>query len=299
MQPTRRAAIVGVTGFIGHGLPAVLAEKGLATTGISRSGRHSLPGVDHWQTPDALDFSGHHAVINLAGEPINQRWNDRSRRLFRESRVGATTRIVETIAKLPEGQRPAVLINASGVGIYGDGGDEILTETARSGCDYLAELCKDWEDAAMDAQTLGVRVVCLRAGIVLGAGGQTFEKLRSIFKLGIGGRLGSGRQWMPWIHLADLQAAIIHAVFSESLTGAVNVCAPYPERNTDFTRKLAAALHRPAILPSPGFLLKLILGEFGGAVLTGQHALPAALVADGFEFRFPTLESALADLVDG
>jgi uncharacterized protein (TIGR01777 family) len=298
MPSTRGAAIVGVTGFVGHGLPALLAEKGMATTGISRSGKHSLPGVDHWQTPEALDFSGHHAVINLAGEPINQRWNDKSRRLFHESRVGVTTRIVEAIAKLPEDQRPAVLINASAVGIYGDRQDEILTETARPGSDYLAELCKDWEDAAMDAETLGVRVICLRTGVVLGKNGAAFEKLRTVFNLGIGGRLGSGKQWMPWIHLADLQAAIVHAIFSESLAGPVNGCAPNPERNADFTRKLAAALHRPAIFHSPGFLLKLILGEFGGALLAGQHALPAALVADGFEFRFPALESALADLLD-
>ncbi len=299
MHPTRRVAIVGVTGLIGYGLPSLLAEKGMAVTGISRGGRHPLPGVDRWQTPDALDFSGHHAVINLAGEPINQRWNDRSRRLFHESRAGVTTRVVAAIARLPEDQRPAVLINASGVGIYGDRRDEIITETARPGSDYLAGLCRDWEDAAMDAETLGVRVVCLRTGIALGKNSPAFEKLRSVFKLGIGGRLGSGRQWMPWIHLADLQAAIVHAVFSENLTGPLNVSAPNPERNVDFTRKLAAALHRPALLPSPGFLLKLILGGFGGALLTGQHALPAALVADGFEFRFPTLESALEDLLNG
>lgn len=297
MEPIRRAAIVGVTGFVGRGLPGMLAEKNIATTGVSRSGMHSLPGVDRWQTPAALDLSGHHAVINLAGEPINQRWNEKSRRLFRESRVGVTSRIVEAISKLPEAQRPAVLINASGVGIYGDRRDEILTESAGPGSDYLAGLCKDWEDAAMAAETLGLRVVCLRTGVVLGKNGFAFENLRTVFKLGIGGRLGSGKQWMPWIHLADLQSAIVHAVSSESLTGPVNVSAPNPERNVDFTRKLAAALHRPAVFPAPGFLLKLILGEFGGALLSGQHALPAALVADGFEFRFPTLESALADLL--
>lgn len=297
MQPTNRAAIVGVTGFVGRGLPALLAEMGLATTGVSRAGNGSVPGIDRWQTPDTLDFSGHHAVINLAGEPIDQRWNDASRRRFHESRVGLTTRVVEAIAKVPDGARPKVLVNASAVGIYGDRGDEILTESSRPGLGYLASLCNDWEDAARDAETLGVRVVRLRIGIVLGPGGAAFEKLRTIFKLGLGGPLGSGKQWMPWIHLADLRAAIVHAVISESLTGPANGTAPNPERNADLSRKLGAALHRPAVLGAPGFALKLVFGEFGGALLAGQHALPAALQADGFQFQFPTLESALADLV--
>jgi uncharacterized protein (TIGR01777 family) len=188
-------------------------------------------------------------------------------------------------------------VNASAVGIYGDRGDEILTETSRKGDGYLAGLCDDWEDAAMDAQALGVRVVRLRIGIVLGKNGPAFEKLRMVFNLGIGGRLGSGKQWMPWIHLADLQAAIVHSVFSSALAGPVNATAPHPERNADFTRKLASALHRPAIFPAPAFALRLALGEFASALLAGQRALPAAFEADGFQFQFPTLESALKDLV--
>lgn len=299
MHPARRVAIVGVTGFVGHGLPALLAENGIATTGISRSGQGVVPGVDRWQTPDTLDFSGHHAVINLAGEPINRRWNGNSRRLFHESRVGVTARVVEAIAKLPADQRPKVLINASGVGIYGDRGDEILTESSRPGTDYLAGLCKDWENAALAAESLGVRVVRLRMAVVLGKNGPAFEKLRHIFKLGLGGRLGSGRQWMAWIHLADFHAVLLHALAAENLTGQLNVSAPNPERNVDFTRKLAAALHRPAVIPAPRFLLKLVLGEFGGILVTGQRALPEALLESGFEFQFPTLESALADLIDG
>ena len=297
MDQPQRTAIVGVTGFVGRGLPALLAEIGMATTGVSRAGKGPLPAVDQWQTPETLDFAGHHAVINLAGEPIAQRWNDETRRRFHESRVSLTTRVVEAIAKVPEGQRPKVLINASAVGIYGDRGDEILTDTARPGRGYLADLCIDWEDAARDAESLGVRVVRLRIGIVLGTNGSAFEKLRRVFKLGLGGPLGHGTQWMPWIHLADLRAAIVHAVASETLTGPINATAPHPERNADLTRKLAAALHRPAILAVPGFALKLVLGGFGGALLAGQRALPAALEADGFHFKFPTLEAALADLV--
>jgi uncharacterized protein (TIGR01777 family) len=297
MDLTKRAAIVGVTGFVGRGLPALLAQCGMATTGISRAGTGAVPGVDRWQSPDTLDFAGHHAVINLAGEPIDQRWNDESRRRFHESRVGLTTRVVEAIAKVPDGHRPKVLVNASAVGIYGDRGDEILTDSARPGRGYLADLCNDWEDAARDAETLGVRVVRLRIGIVLGPNGSAFEKLRRVFKLGIGGPLGHGKQWMPWIHLADLRAAIVHAVVSETLTGSINGSAPNPERNADLTRKLAAALHRPALLAVPGFALKLVVGGFAEALLAGQRALPAALEADGFRFQFPTLEAALADLV--
>jgi uncharacterized protein (TIGR01777 family) len=297
MRVERRVAVVGVTGFLGCGLPAKLAEKDFATTGISRSGNGRVSGVDRWQAADALDFTGHHAVINLAGEPIDQRWTERNRRLFRESRVGVTNRIVEAIAKLPVESRPAVLVNGSAVGIYGDRGDEILTDTARRGHGYLADLCSDWEDAARDAESLGVRVVRLRTGVVLGKDGRAFQKLLALFKLGIGGKLGSGTQWMPWIHVADLRAAIVHAVVSPTLNGPVNGSSPHPERNRDFTRKLARALHRPALLPSPAFALKLLLGDFSSALLASQRTLPAALEVDGFLFRFPTFEEALKDLV--
>jgi len=211
--------------------------------------------------------------------------------------VGLTRRIVEAMAALPDDQRPRVLVNASAVGIYGDRGDEVLTESAAAGSGYLAELCHEWENEAIKAEALGVSVVRLRTGIVMGREGDAFRKLVTVFKCGIGGRLGNGRQWMPWIHIDDQRSAIVHAVFSDTLTGAANLSAPVPERNRDFTRKFAAAVRRPALFPVPGFALKLALGGFGGALLEGQRALPAALEADGFKFRFPTLESALADLL--
>jgi uncharacterized protein (TIGR01777 family) len=297
MQDRPRVAIIGVTGFIGRGLPALLAAEGFACTGVSRSGGGELDGIDRWQTPDALDLPDHHAVINLAGESIDRRWTVENRRRFHESRVGVTQRIVETLRSLPAEGRPKVLVNASAVGIYGDRGDELLTESSAEGDGYLVELCHEWEAAAIAAEALGVRVVRPRIGVVLGRGGPAFEKLRLVFKAGLGGRLGSGLQWMPWIHLADLRAALVHAVVSESLTGPANCAAPQPERNRDFTRKFAGALNRPALLPVPGFALKLALGGFGGALLAGQRALPAALQEDGFRFRYPTLESALADLL--
>jgi uncharacterized protein len=297
MQTKPRVAIIGVSGFIGRGLPALLAARGFSCTGVSRSGGGALEGIDRWQTPDALDPAGHHAVINLAGESIDRRWTEENRRRFHDSRVGVTRRLVETLRALPAGDRPKVLVNASAVGIYGDRGDDVLTESAAPGDGYLAELCHEWEAAAIPAGELGVRVVRPRIGVVLGRGGPAFEKLRLVFKSGLGGRLGSGLQWMPWIHLADLRAALVHAVVSDSLTGAANCAAPQPERNRDFTRKFARALHRPALLPVPGFALKLALGGFGGALLAGQRALPAALEEDGFRFRHPSLESALADLL--
>ncbi|RYD21892.1 MAG: TIGR01777 family protein [Verrucomicrobiaceae bacterium] len=297
MQPIRRVAIVGVTGFVGRGLPELLAEHGIATTGISRSGRGEVPQVDRWQTPDALDLSGHDAVINLAGEPVDRRWTGKNRRLFHESRIGVTTRVVESLAKLPDEDRPKVLVNASAVGIYGDRGDETLTESARPGSGYLANLCIDWEDAARDAETLEVRVIRLRIGVVLGKDGAAYRKLSRVVKSGLAGPLGSGKQWMPWIHVADLRSVIVHSLLSEQIRGPLNASAPNPERNRDLIRKMAHALHRPAILPAPAFALKLVLGEFSSALLASQKAVPAALIADGFRFRYPTLEDALRDLV--
>lgn len=297
MREKRRVAVFGVTGFIGRGLVDLLAGEGFSVTGICRGGKGSVPGVDAWQSTEAPDLAGHEVVINLAGEPIARRWTAENMRRFHESRAGLTRRIVAAMAALSDEARPRLLVNASAVGIYGNRGDEELTEQSAPGGGYLAELCRDWEAAAHEAEALGVRVVCLRTGIVLGNDGEAFRKLATVFKCGIGGRLGNGRQWMPWIHVADQRAAILHAVLSDSLTGPLNLCAPHPERNSDFTRKFAAAVHRPAIFPVPGFALKLALGGFGGALLEGQRALPEKLIGDGFQFRFPTLGQALGDLV--
>lgn len=297
MHSKPRVAIVGATGLIGRGLPALLAKHGMSSTGISRSGEASVPGVDCWQSPAALDFTGHHAVINLAGESIARRWSAANRLLFHDSRIGVTRTVVAALAKLSAIDRPKLLINASAVGIYGDRGDEVLTETSRKGCGYLADLCDEWETTALAAEDLGMRVVLLRSGVVLGHDAPAFLNLLRLFQTGLGGRLGSGRQWMPWIHIDDLRAAIHHALISESLSGAVNCTAPAADRNRDFTRKLASAVHRPAILAVPSFALKLALGGFGAELLASQHARPAALETAAFDFRFPTLESAFQQLI--
>jgi uncharacterized protein (TIGR01777 family) len=296
MSGEKRAAIAGVTGLVGDGLAPLLVAQGYSVTGISRAGTGDVPGVSSWQKPDALDLSGHHAVINLAGEPVNQRWTEERKKRFRESRVNYTEKLVAAIGQLPHGDRPEVLVNASAVGYYGHRGDEFLTEAAEPGAGYLADLCRDWEDAAMKAEKFGVRVVKLRIGLVLGRKGGAYRQLRGIFRLGVGGRLGGGRQWMPWIHLEDLQRGIVHSVVSRSIHGAVNGTAPSPERNSDFTKKFAIAMDRPALLPVPGFALKAVFGEFAQALLDSSRAVPSALVADGFSFKFSSLEEALADL---
>ncbi len=287
---------MGVTGFIGSGLPELLAGRGISTTGLSRKRTGEVKGVERWQDSHHPDLAGHEIVINLAGAAIDRRWTDEAKREFRESRVGATNRLVEAMAKLPEDARPKVLVNGSAVGIYGDRGDDILKEDARAGTGYLADLCRDWEQAAEEAESLGIRVVTLRTGVVLGKGGQAYEKMKTVFKCGIGGRMGDGNQWMPWIHVADLRGAIVHAALSGTMRGPMNGCAPYPERNRDFTRKLGEALHRPALIPAPAFALRIVLGEFASALLASERAIPAALDSEGFQFEFPTLETALADL---
>lgn len=297
MPTPPRIAILGVTGFIGRELPALFLKTGMHCTGVSRSGKGDVAAVEAWQSPASLNLAGHHAVVNLAGESIAQRWNAKRKRAFHESRIGVTHKIVEAIRNLTPDERPKVLVNASAVGIYGDRHDEVLSEAASPGSGYLAELCRAWENAAMEAETLGVRVVRLRIGIVLGKDGEAFKKLVRVFQLGIGGRLGSGQQWMPWIHVDDLRRAIVHCVSEDSVRGAVNAAAPWSERNLDFTIKLASALRRPALFPVPGFALKLALGGFGGALLAGQRVRPAALELSGFRFEFPTLETTLADLL--
>jgi uncharacterized protein (TIGR01777 family) len=290
-------AILGATGFIGRRLAECLAAEGVPVTGISRSPNAHVAGVSRWMKPEALDLSGHKAVINLAGERVDRRWTTAAKQVLEDSRIGVTRRLVEHLAGLESEVRPEILINGSGIGVYGNTGDAAIDESAPPGDDYLAQLCVKWEAEAEKAAALGIRVVLLRTGIVLGRGGAAFDKLHRLFRLGLGGRLGSGLQWMPWIHLEDQVAGMLHALRTPSISGPVNFNAPVPERNRDFTRKFAHALHRPALLPVPGFALKLALGGFGAAMLGGQRATPAALQHQGFEFRYPTLEEALEDLV--
>jgi len=292
----KRIAITGVTGFVGSGLAAICKEQGIAITGISRSRKGNVPGVDQWQTPETIDFRDHDAVINLAGEPIDKRWTAASKHRFHKSRVDFTHQVVAAIAACPEQQRPCALVNASAVGIYGDRGDQLLEESASAANDFLADLCHQWETAAMAAEAHGTRVTTIRTGVVLGREGRAWQKLRRLFRLGLGGRLGHGRQWMPWIHIDDLRAIFLFAATHNALRGPVNAAAPAPLRNSMFTRELAASLHRPALFPAPAFALRLALGEFASVLLASQRVIPAALEAAGFKFSYPKLRNALDEL---
>lgn len=292
----KRVVIYGASGFIGGGLAGLLAAEGYEVLGVSRKGEGRVEGVSTWVKPDAVDLRGYSAVINLAGAPIDQRWTVERKKEFHASRVGVTEDIVARIAALPAADRPELLFNGSAVGFYGDGGDAVLTEDAAMGEGYLAELCDAWEKAALPAKALGVRTILLRTGVVLGKGGQAFEKLITVFKLGIGGRLGNGKQWMPWIHVDDLRSAMIFCLKNPEISGVVNGTAPEPETNAALTRKLAKAVGRWEFLPVPVFALKLALGGFGGFLLASQRVVPMRLSAAGFRFQHPTLGDALSDL---
>ena len=294
---SRRVVIYGANGFIGKGLASMLCAEGWEVIGVSRKGTGDAAGVSKWTTPAEADLSDCTAVVNLSGEPIDQRWTEANKRAFHSSRIGVTDEIVKKISVINEERRPRVLVNASAVGYYGGRGDEVLDETATRGEGYLADLCVEWEKVALPAEALGVRVARLRIGVVLGRGGKAFEKLLTVFKAGIGGRLGNGKQWMPWIHVDDLRRAIVFSLNHPELHGAVNGTAPNPETNAKLTYKLAKAVRRPAFFQVPGFVLKLAFGGFGGALLEGQRAVPKQLLQAGFEFQFGKLEDALRDLL--
>jgi uncharacterized protein (TIGR01777 family) len=291
-----RVGVVGATGFVGQYVAAALLARGDEVVGFSRSGKGCVSGVAEWRTSGEWDFSGLDGIINLAGERVDQRWTSANRAKFEQSRIGVTRSMVEALAKIPMEIRPQRWINASAVGYYGNRGDETLDEASAPGEGYLAQLCIDWERAIARAEALGVRCVMVRIGMVLGRGGMAWDRLRRVFSLGGGARLGDGKQWMPWIHIDDLVAGILFSLDHESLRGPVNGVAPAPERNADFTRKLASTLRRPAPWVAPGFLLRMIFGEFGDFLLGGQRVMPRAWEEAGFVFRYPTIESAFKEL---
>lgn len=234
------------------------------------------------------------AVIHLAGEPVAQRWNEAVKRRIRESRVLGTRHLVEGIAKLA--RRPAALIAASAVGYYGSRGDQVLDESSGPGSGFLAETCVEWEREAFAAQAAGVRVGAIRTGLALDPGGGALHKMLPAFRLGAGGRLGDGKQWVPWIHLDDLVELYLF-MLDNAVSGSFNGTAPNPVTNGEFTQELGKALHRPAIAPVPKFGLKLLFGEMADALVDSQRVIPRAAEAAGFSFRFPTLGPALQQLL--
>ncbi len=299
-----RIFVTGGSGFVGTALCRSLLSQGNEVTALSRNqmGAAALPpGVDvcignptapgPWQEV-AATFD---AFINLAGANIFGRWSKGYKALINSSRVDTTRLLVEAIGQR-QSPEPAVLVSASGVGYYGFCGDEELTEPSPPGDDFLAEVCRQWEAEAQKAKDHGARVVLARFGVVLGKGGGALAQMVPVFRLGLGGPLGSGRQWFSWIHRADLVAAISFLLHSEGLSGPVNCVTPQPVRNRDLAKELGRVLKRPAFMPAPGFAIKAVMGELGSVLLEGQRVLPAALMGAGFHFSFPTLAQALTDL---
>lgn len=292
----KRIGVIGVTGFVGRYLAAALQARGDEVVGFSRSAAGEVEGVSEWRRSGPWDFCGLDGLINLAGERVDQRWTVKNRQKFHQSRVVLTQQIVETLQSMSFLQRPPVWINASAVGYYGDRQDEIVDEASGPGAGYLAQLCVDWEAATNGVASLGVRCVMVRIGVVLGRGGMAWDRLRRAFLFGAGARLGSGQQWMPWIHIDDLVAGILFSFDNQTIAGPVNGVAPAPETNRAFTKKLATALHRPAPWVAPGFVLRLLLGEFGNVLLGGQRVRPRTWQEAGFTFSYPTLEQAFEEL---
>jgi uncharacterized protein (TIGR01777 family) len=292
-----RVGIIGASGFIGSRLAKVLAARGDEVIGFSRRGHMATAVIREWRTLDLMDLAELDAVVNLAGEPVDQRWTPERKLAFRKSRVGVTEDLVRAVRRRHPAGRPKVLVNASAVGYYGDRGDTELDESAQPGEGFLAELCQEWEAALEPLGDTSVRTVVVRIGVVLGEGGAALEKLRKVFSKGLGGKLGNGQQWMPWIHIEDLVGAIAHAIGHQKLVGPVNAVAPEPVRNEEFTAKFAKALRRPALLSVPEFALKIALGEFSSALLASERVVPAALLASGYAFHYPSLDGALRDLL--
>ena len=299
-----RMLVTGGTGFIGRALIARLRRDGHAVVAWVRSEERArrVLGAD----VEVVRASGREAlgaavaradaVVNLAGEPVvGKRWTTERRRVLEASRVGVTRELVSAIGAASP--RARVLVSGSAVGWYGDRGDERLTESSSPGDDFLARLCRAWEDAARAAEASGVRVVTLRTGVVLGPGGGALAQMLPPFRLGLGGPVGSGRQYFPWIHLQDLVSAIAAALGDDRYRGPVNGVGPQEATSRTFAAALGRALHRPAILPMPAPALRVIFGEAANVLLASQRAEPRVLLTNGFRFAFPDLDGALADIV--
>ncbi|MEJ5359364.1 MAG: TIGR01777 family oxidoreductase [Desulfobacterales bacterium] len=295
--------VIGATGFLGGHLIRRLHGRGHRVVGIARRAPAAAPddpprlsflaadatAPGDWQS----EVARAEAVVNLAGRSIAGRWSEGAKREIRASRIETTRRVVEALP----GGRCRVLLNASGVGYYGDRGDEILSEGSSPGTGFLAGLAADWEAEALAAAAYGVRVVPMRFGVVLGTEGGALARMVPAFRSFLGGPLGSGSQWFSWIHVADLVEAIVFLLERDLLSGPVNLCAPEPVTQRDFAAALGRVLRRPSGLAAPAFLLRLALGEAAGLLLDSQRAVPARLLAHGFVFRHPALEPALADLL--
>ena len=293
-----KIGITGASGFVGQQLIHVINHRpGWSAIGFTRSPEKPVPGCKETRGfGDAPDLSGLDAVINLAGASIFARWTPETKKKLIASRVDSTRKLVEAIGRLPAAERPRVLISASGTGVYGDAGERILDESAAIGTGFMAELALAWEKAALQAETLGLRVVVARIGVVLGEEGGAYAIMRWPFALGLGAQLGNGRQYMSWVHAQDLVGLFLHAIENNSVRGPLNVVGEVPITNGEFTQVLAKALRAFAFLQVPEFALKLALGEAASILLDGQRTVPAKALASGYQFKYPDAGLAVQQL---
>lgn len=295
--------ITGGTGFVGTFLTRRLIGTGHSVTILTHalSGKElNIPGLTYevgnptipgaWQDK----VREHDIIINLAGASIFSRWTDEQKKILRSSRLDTTRHVVDA---LPEDARHVTFFSTSAVGYYGFHEDEELTESSPAGDDFLARLASDWEAEALRAKEKGARVVITRFGIVLGKNGGALGQMIPLFKMFLGGPLGSGRQWFSWVHMEDLAGAFVFLLERPELAGAFNLCSPLPVRNRDLGRAIGGVLHRPSFLPAPAFMTKLILGEFGSVLLKGQRVIPRRLLDAGFSFCYPEIEKALVRII--
>ena len=289
-----KVAVSGASGLIGVALVPALRAAGHEVVTLVRRQPVSADEIAWSPAEGKIDtaaLTGVHAFVNLSGANIGRRWTESRRAEIRESRVQSTELLARTAAALDP--RPSALVSSGGVGIYGDRGDEVLTEGSELGSGFLSDVGRAWEAAAEPAREAGIRVVSFRQGIVLTRDGGALGRLLTPFRLGVGGRVGSGHQWWSWIALDDSVAGFRHALESD-LAGAVNLTSPNPVQNAQFVKALGRALHRPTVLPAPAFALRAVFGEMAdAALLQGQRVLPARLLEAGFAFRYPDLDSAL------
>jgi uncharacterized protein (TIGR01777 family) len=300
-----RILVTGGTGLIGSTLCNALIDRGDSVVGLSRDPERaakSLPRVEWhgWEAvrerPPREAFDGVDAVINLAGEPINQRWNEEVKDMIARSRIKATKNLVEKIAALDE--RPKTLISGSAIGYYGNRGDELLYEDAEPGDDFLAGVVIRWEEAAKAAEEHGLRVAMIRSGHVLDPRGGLLKELLLPFKMGVGGPIAGGKQYMSWIHRHDEIGILLWALDNEAASGPINATAPNPVTNKDFSKALGKELGRPSFLPTPGFAIDLVKGSgVGHAAREGQRVFPKKATDEGYEFKQPELAGALANLL--
>jgi uncharacterized protein (TIGR01777 family) len=283
--------ITGGTGFIGKVVRSAAEARGDGVVLFSRRGG---TGRRAFSFTSPLDVSGCDGLVHLAGESIMGLWTHEKRRRILESRVQGTRRLVEGIAAATV--KPRVLVSASAIGFYGDTGEGIVDEDSRAGTGFLSEVAQAWEAEAIKAEDLGVRVVRLRIGFVLGRDGGAMKLIKPVFRMGLGGRLGSGRQWMSCIEIADLAAMVMTCLHDGSISGPVNAVMPEPVTNGDFTKAAARAAHRPALFPAPAFALRLGLGDLSHLMLDSQRVISKRLADFGFHYRFGTVNSAMKEV---